>query len=33
MPDLATFPVGLSCTWDVRKPVKKHYRFFGNDTM
>jgi uncharacterized protein len=25
--DLVTFPAGLSCTWDVRKPVRKHYRF------
>jgi uncharacterized cupin superfamily protein len=24
---LVTFPAGMSCTWDVRKPVKKHYRF------
>ena len=25
--DLVTFPTGMSCTWDVRIPVKKHYRF------
>jgi uncharacterized protein len=25
--DLVTFPSGLSCTWDVRRPVRKHYRF------
>jgi len=25
--DLATFPVGMSCTWKVLKPVRKHYRF------
>ena len=25
--DLVTFPAGMSCTWDVRRPVKKHYRF------
>jgi uncharacterized protein len=25
--DLVTFPAGMSCTWDVRQPVKKHYRF------
>jgi len=25
--DLVTFPRGMSCTWDVREPVKKHYRF------
>jgi uncharacterized cupin superfamily protein len=25
--DLVTFPNGMSCTWEVRKPVRKHYRF------
>ena len=25
--DLVTFPVGMSCTWDVRVPVRKHYKF------
>jgi len=25
--DLVTFPKGMSCTWKVRKNVKKHYRF------
>lgn len=25
--DLVTFPTGLHCTWNVRKPVRKHYRF------
>jgi hypothetical protein len=25
--DLATFPAGLSCTWDVHAPLRKHYRF------
>lgn len=25
--DLATFPAGLSCTWEIREPVKKHYTF------
>ncbi len=25
--DLVTFPAGLSCTWQVISPVKKHYRF------
>jgi uncharacterized cupin superfamily protein len=25
--DLVTFPRGLSCTWEVRRPVRKHYRF------
>jgi uncharacterized cupin superfamily protein len=24
---LVTFPAGMSCTWDVRVPVRKHYRF------
>jgi uncharacterized cupin superfamily protein len=28
--DLVTFPQGLSCTWKMRKDVKKHYRF-GSD--
>lgn len=26
--DLITFPKGLSCTWDIKKAVKKHYLFF-----
>ena len=25
--DLVTFPQGMECTWDVRRPVRKHYRF------
>jgi len=25
--DLVTFPQGLSCTWKVRKAVRKHYKF------
>jgi len=25
--DLVTFPTGLSCTWNVRKAVRKHYNF------
>jgi uncharacterized protein len=25
--DLVVFPSGLSCTWTIRKPVRKHYRF------
>ncbi len=25
--DLVTFPVGMSCTWDIRSDVKKHYCF------
>ena len=25
--DLVTFPAGLSCTWKIKKDVKKHYQF------
>ncbi|MDZ4140404.1 MAG: cupin domain-containing protein [Methylotenera sp.] len=25
--DLVTFPVGLSCTWHVKKALRKHYKF------
>ena len=25
--DFVTFPKGLSCVWDVKQPVKKHYNF------
>ncbi|HUI06769.1 MAG TPA: cupin domain-containing protein [Verrucomicrobiae bacterium] len=25
--DLVTFPQGMSCTWKVLKPVRKHYKF------
>ncbi len=25
--DLVTFPAGLSCTWDVHEPIRKHYCF------
>ncbi|OGI45765.1 MAG: cupin [Candidatus Muproteobacteria bacterium RBG_16_65_34] len=25
--DFVTFPAGLSCTWDIREPVRKHYDF------
>ena len=25
--DMVTFPKGLKCVWDVRKAVRKHYRF------
>ena len=24
--DMAVFPAGLSCIWDIQAPVKKHYR-------
>jgi uncharacterized cupin superfamily protein len=25
--DLVTFPAGMSCTWNIKKDVRKHYRF------
>lgn len=25
--DLVTFPQGMSCTWEIHRPVKKHYTF------
>ena len=25
--DLVTFPEGMSCTWEIRRAVKKHYNF------
>lgn len=25
--DLVIFPAGMSCTWEVRVPVRKHYDF------
>jgi uncharacterized protein len=25
--DMVVFPKGMNCTWDIKKPVKKHYRF------
>jgi uncharacterized protein len=25
--DLVTFPAGLSCTWEVKKALRKHYQF------
>ena len=25
--DLVTFSQGLSCTWNIKKPVRKHYLF------
>ncbi len=27
--DLVTFPAGMSCTWKIRKDVKKHYKMGG----
>ena len=25
--DLVTFPKGMSCTWKIHLPVRKHYKF------
>jgi uncharacterized cupin superfamily protein len=25
--DLVTFPEGMSCTWEIRQAVRKHYKF------
>ncbi len=25
--DFVTFPKGLSCTWNIKVPVRKHYNF------
>lgn len=25
--DLVTFPAGMSCTWQILAPIRKHYRF------
>lgn len=25
--DLVTFPAGMSCVWDVKKNLRKHYQF------
>ena len=25
--DLVTFPAGMSCTWEIRGAVRKHYNF------
>jgi uncharacterized cupin superfamily protein len=25
--DFVTFPEGLTCVWDVKQPVRKHYKF------
>jgi uncharacterized protein len=24
--DLVTFPRGMDCVWDIKEPIKKHYR-------
>jgi len=25
--DLVTFPAGLSCVWEIKKPLRKYYQF------
>lgn len=25
--DMVTFPEGMSCTWEIREAVRKHYKF------
>ena len=25
--DFVTFPKGLKCVWDIKEPVRKHYKF------
>ena len=25
--DFAVFPKGLSCTWDIKEPIRKHFNF------
>jgi len=25
--DMVTFPAGMSCNWEIREDVRKHYRF------
>ncbi len=25
--DLVVFPAGMSCTWEVKQPLRKHYKF------
>ena len=25
--DLVTFPAGMSCTWKITEPIRKHYEF------
>jgi uncharacterized cupin superfamily protein len=29
--DLVTFPAGMSCTWEVRAAVRKHYTFASRE--
>ena len=26
--DFVTFPKGMSCVWEVKEPIKKHYNMF-----
>ena len=28
--DLVTFPAGMSCTWEVKQPLHKHYQLDGS---
>ncbi len=28
--DLVTFPAGMACSWEVRKPLRKHYQLEGS---
>jgi hypothetical protein len=28
--DLVTFPAGMKCSWEVRKPLHKHYHLDGS---
>ena len=28
--DFVIFPKGLSCTWNIKQPVKKYYRFYSS---
>lgn len=30
MGDLVTFPAGMKCQWEVRKPLHKHYQLDGS---
>ncbi|MFQ5952235.1 MAG: cupin domain-containing protein [Candidatus Omnitrophota bacterium] len=25
--DLVTFPKGMNCVWEIRNPIRKHYKF------
>jgi uncharacterized cupin superfamily protein len=28
--DFAVFPKGLSCVWDIKEPIRKHYNLKGD---